>query len=116
VKRAGSTVAFGRTFEYSSRCTIFPSAYVSRDICVGRGTLDGVRLHAREVFRAAIEASAAAVILVHNHPSGDPTPSPEDRVFTNQMAATGRTIDIPVHDHIIIGHGRYVSFVQEQWL
>jgi DNA repair protein RadC len=69
-------------------------------------------VHPREVFRAAIIESAAAVILVHNHPSGDPTPSREDREVTDQMAEAGRLIGISVLDHIVIGDGRYVSFVE----
>ena len=52
------------------------------------------------------------MILVHNHPSGDPTPSPDDRVVTEQLAAAGRLLDIPVHDHVIIGRGRYMSFAE----
>jgi hypothetical protein len=64
------------------------------------------------VFCAAIVASAAAVILSHNHPSGDPTPSSDDRLVTEQLVAAGRLLDIPVHDHVILGSGRYVSFAE----
>ncbi|HET7631984.1 MAG TPA: JAB domain-containing protein, partial [Gemmatimonadaceae bacterium] len=66
----------------------------------------------REVFREAIAERAAAVILVHNHPSGDPTPSVEDRTITEQLVAAGQVLDIPVHDHVIIGRGRYTSFAE----
>jgi len=59
-----------------------------------------------------IAANAGAVVLCHNHPSGDPTPSADDRQVTDQLVAAGRLLDIPVHDHIIIGHGRYVSFAE----
>ena len=69
-------------------------------------------MHPREVFLAAICASAAAVILVHNHPSGDPTPSAGDRTITEQLVAAGRLLDIPVHDHVIVGAGRYTSFAE----
>jgi DNA repair protein RadC len=85
---------------------------VLRELVVTRGTLDASVVHPREVFRAAIVESAAAVILVHNHPSGDPTPSREDREVTDQMVEAGRLIGIPVLDHIVIGDGRYVSFVE----
>lgn len=85
---------------------------VTREIVVTRGILDASVVHPREVFRAAITESAAAVILVHNHPSGDPTPSPEDRAVTAQLAAAGRTLGIPVLDHVIVGDGRFVSFVE----
>ena len=85
---------------------------LERDVLVSRGLLNSSLVHPREVFREAIAERAAAVILVHNHPSGDPTPSAEDRVVTQQLVAAGRLLDIPVHDHIIIGRGRYVSFAE----
>jgi DNA repair protein RadC len=85
---------------------------VLRELLVTRGTLDASVVHPREVFRAAITESAAAMILVHNHPSGDPTPSPEDREVTRQLAEAGRLIGIPVLDHVVVGDGRYVSFVE----
>jgi DNA repair protein RadC len=82
---------------------------LERDVTITRGILNSSLVHPREVFREAIAERAAAVILVHNHPSGDPTPSPDDRVVTEQLAAAGRLLDIPVHDHVIIGRGRYMS-------
>ncbi len=83
-----------------------------RDVLVTRGLLNASLVHPREVFREAITERAAAVVLVHNHPSGDPTPSAEDRAVTDQLVAAGRLLDIPVHDHVIIGRGRHVSFVE----
>lgn len=85
---------------------------LERDVLVTRGLLNSSLVHPREVFREAIAERAAAVILVHNHPSGDPTPSAEDRAVTEQLVAAGRLLDIPVHDHVIIGRGRYVSFAE----
>ena len=85
---------------------------LERDITVTRGILNSSLVHPREVFREAIAERAAAVILVHNHPSGDPAPSSDDRVVTEQLAAAGRVLDIPVHDHVIIGRGRYTSFAE----
>ncbi len=85
---------------------------VLRELLITRGTLDASVVHPREVFRSAISESAAAVILVHNHPSGDPAPSREDRDVTEQLAAAGRLIGIPVLDHVVVGDGRYVSFVE----
>jgi DNA repair protein RadC len=85
---------------------------VVRELVITRGTLDTSLVHPREVFRAAIAESAAAVILVHNHPSGDPAPSPEDRVVTRQLTGAGQLLGIPVLDHIVIGDGRYASFVE----
>lgn len=80
---------------------------VVREVLVTRGILDASLIHPREVFRPAVEAGAAALILVHNHPSGDPTPSPEDVAVTRQLEAAGRTLGIPVLDHVIIGDGRW---------
>jgi DNA repair protein RadC len=85
---------------------------LERDVTVSRGILNSALVHPREVFRDAIAERAATVILVHNHPSGDPTPSADDRAVTSQLAAAGRILDIAVQDHVIIGRGRYVSFVE----
>jgi DNA repair protein RadC len=74
--------------------------------------LNASLVHPREVFQAAILAGAAAVILVHNHPSGDPSPSSADRDVTAQLVAAGRLLDVPVHDHVIVGCGRYTSFAE----
>ena len=85
---------------------------LERDVTVTRGILNSSLVHPREVFREAIAERAAAIILVHNHPSGDPTPSADDRLVTEQLVAAGRLLDIPVHDHVIIGRGRYTSFAE----
>lgn len=82
---------------------------VIRRVLVTRGILDAALIHPREVFRAAIVESAAGVILVHNHPSGDPSPSREDRVVTRQLVAAGSAVGIPVLDHVIIGGGSFFS-------
>jgi len=85
---------------------------LERDVTVTRGILNSSLVHPREVFREAIAERAAAIILVHNHPSGDPAPSADDRAVTEQLAAAGRLLDIPVHDHVIVGRGRYMSFAE----
>lgn len=85
---------------------------LERDITITRGLLNTSLVHPREVFRQAIAERAAAIILVHNHPSGDPTPSPEDEAVTEQLFLAGRLLDIPVQDHVIIGRARYVSMVE----
>ena len=85
---------------------------MERDVTVTRGILNSSLVHPREVFREAIAERAAAIILVHNHPSGDPTPSADDRMVTEQLVAAGRLLDIPVHDHVIVGRGRFVSFAE----
>jgi DNA repair protein RadC len=83
---------------------------VLRDVLVTRGLLDSSLVHPREVFRAAIAEAAAGIILVHNHPSGDPTPSAEDRAVTRQLVAAGQLLDLPVYDHVIVAGDRYISF------
>jgi DNA repair protein RadC len=85
---------------------------VLRDVVVTRGILDASVVHPREVFRQAIVEHAAALILVHNHPSGDPTPSAEDRLVTRQLVEAGAVLGIPVLDHVIVGDGRYISFAE----
>lgn len=89
---------------------------LERDITITRGILNSSLVHPREVFREAIAERAAAIVLVHNHPSGDPSPSADDRAITTQLVAAGRLLDIPVADHVIIGRGRYLSFAESGWL
>jgi DNA repair protein RadC len=83
---------------------------VLREVLITRGLLNSSLVHPREVFRAAIAEAAAGIIVVHNHPSGDPTPSAEDRAVTQQLAAAGRLLDLPLYDHVIIAGDRFVSF------
>lgn len=78
---------------------------------VSVGTLSGAFVHPREVFKAAILGNAAAIILFHNHPSGDPDPSREDRELTRRLTDAGRILGIDVLDHVVLGdEGRYFSF------
>jgi DNA repair protein RadC len=79
-------------------------------VLVTRGLLNSSLVHPREVFRPAIAEAAAGIIVVHNHPSGDPTPSAEDRAATKQLVAAGQLLDMPVYDHVIIAGDRFVSF------
>jgi DNA repair protein RadC len=79
---------------------------------VTRGILNSSLVHPREVFRAAILAGAAGIIVVHNHPSGDPTPSADDRAVTRQLVNAGRLLDLPVYDHVILAGERYCSFAE----
>jgi DNA repair protein RadC len=78
------------------------------------GSLNSSVVHAREIFKAAIENSSASVILIHNHPSGNPDPSNEDIVVTKRMVETGKILDIPVYDHLIIAGNLYTSFVEKR--
>ncbi|WP_293905053.1 DNA repair protein RadC [Phenylobacterium sp.] len=80
------------------------------DEVMNRGTVDHAPVYPREVVRRALELSASAVILVHNHPSGDPTPSPADIDMTRQVAEAGRTLRIAVHDHLVVGRDGVASF------
>lgn len=79
------------------------------DVMITQGGLDSSPMHPREVFAAAVRERAAFVLLVHNHPSGDPAPSPEDLSATRDLAALGRLMGIPVLDHVILGDERYHS-------
>jgi DNA repair protein RadC len=74
------------------------------------GSLDTTVVHPREVFREATSASAAAIVLFHNHPSGDPTPSREDREFTRRLASAAESIGVRLLDHIVVGREGCVSF------
>ncbi len=86
---------------------------IIREEQVSEGSLNQSIVHPREVFKPAIRESAAAIILVHNHPSGDPTPSREDREITRRLKEGGDLLGIRVLDHIIIGDGGYTSFVEQ---
>ncbi len=80
---------------------------------VTRGILSSSLVHPREVFRAAIAYGAAGIIVAHNHPSGNPTPSADDKAITKQLVEAGALLDIPVYDHVIAGSaGRFFSFAE----
>ncbi len=73
------------------------------------GSLNASYIRVAEVFREAVKRNCAAVIVAHNHPSGDPTPSPEDVAVTRQLVSAGKLLDIEVLDHLVIGQQRFVS-------
>jgi len=75
-----------------------------------RGTVDHTPVYPREVVKRALELSASAIILVHNHPSGDPTPSRADIEMTNAVVKAAKALNIAVHDHLVIGHKSEASF------
>jgi len=79
----------------------------------GRGTVDHTPVYPREVVKRALELHATALILVHNHPSGDPSPSGADREMTREIAQAARALGITLHDHVVVGNGRWLSFRQE---
>jgi DNA repair protein RadC len=80
------------------------------------GSLNASIVHPREVFRAAIKRSSASIVCVHNHPSGDPTPSPEDIQLTHRLIEAGSIIGIEVLDHIIIGDHKFVSLKEQGYM
>ncbi len=84
---------------------------VLREVQISEGSLTASIVHPREVFVPVVRESAAAVLFVHNHPSGDPTPSREDLEITDRLRRAGELMGVRVLDHIIIGNGSYVSFV-----
>lgn len=83
------------------------------DEAQGRGTVNLTPVYPREVVRRALELSASAMILVHNHPSGDPTPSRQDIEMTRAVRAAGEPLSVLLHDHIIIGNGSWISLIKE---
>jgi DNA repair protein RadC len=83
------------------------------DEAQARGTVNHTPVYPREVIRRALELHATALILVHNHPSGDPTPSRADIEMTGEIMAAGAVLSVVVHDHLIIGNGRHLSFRRE---
>ncbi len=85
---------------------------ITRDLLITRGILDSSLVHPREVFRAAVAEAAAGIIVVHNHPSGNPAPSPDDRAVTRQLVEAGRIMDLPVYDHVIVAGDQYFSFAE----
>jgi DNA repair protein RadC len=84
-----------------------------KEVGVSEGTLDASIVHPRDVFREAILEPAAGVILIHNHPSGNPSPSEEDIRITKQLVEAGRLLGIKVHDHIILAGGTYRSLADD---
>lgn len=83
---------------------------------VSEGSLTEALVHPREVFAPAIRLRAAAVAVVHNHPSGDPKPSPEDKQLTKRLKQAADLVGIRLIDHVVVGDGRYVSFAEKGWL
>jgi DNA repair protein RadC len=85
---------------------------IIRRVQISEGSLNQSIVHPREVFSPAVKESAAALILVHNHPTGDPTPSSEDIAITRRLREAGEIMGIKVLDHIIVGDGEFMSFVE----
>jgi DNA repair protein RadC len=86
---------------------------VDRILTVYKGSLNTSQVRVGELFKMAIRANAAAIILVHNHPSGDPSPSPDDVTLTRAVVQAGKLLDVDVLDHLVIGKGSYVSLKEK---
>ena len=92
------------------------SNLVLADVCISRGGLTGTVVDPKLVFGRAVALRAAAMVLVHNHPSGNPKPSASDRELTANLCRAGEYLDLPVLDHVIVAGGAFVSFADEGWL
>lgn len=88
--------------------------YLMKTATVYQGSLNAAVVRTAEVFREPVRANCLSVVLLHNHPSGDPTPSPEDIRVTEHLVNAGRLLDIEVLDHIVIGRGRFVSMKERK--
>ncbi len=110
VKRYVSVSLRGRMIEEAHGLFLDGRNYLIRDLRLSEGTVDRTPLYPREVVRQALLLDASAVILVHNHPSGDPTPSPADVHLTRQINDALRAVDIALHDHLIVGGNAVASF------
>ncbi|MGI8905375.1 MAG: RadC family protein [Candidatus Sumerlaeaceae bacterium] len=89
---------------------------IQREFSISVGTLNASIVHPRDVFKPALAEAAAGVVFVHNHPSGDPSPSPEDHALTRRLVEAGNILGIKVLDHVIVGAQRYYSFADEGML
>jgi DNA repair protein RadC len=102
--------AMGHLEREELRCVLLNTKNsVTGTVTVYVGNLAGSSVRVGEVFRDAVRRQAAAMVVVHNHPSGDPAPSAEDLRITHELAEAGRLLDIELLDHLVIGHGRWVS-------
>ena len=89
---------------------------VMREELVSEGSLTSSSAHPREVFATAVREAACSIVLVHNHPSGDPEPSPDDIEVTRRLVSVGELVGIRVVDHVVVGDDRYVSFLDRGWV
>jgi DNA repair protein RadC len=100
------------TYEVFAVLVLDTQNTVIASVELSRGTLNASLVHPREVFKAAVDHLGAGVIVVHNHPSGNPEPSGEDIAITRQLAEAGKIMGIPLHDHLVVAGNSYVSLAQ----
>ena len=121
VRHAGDVVGLLRAFLRDDPRERFAVVYLdtrNRPIAVHDahvGTCDSSPVHPREVFGPAVALSATSVVVAHNHPSGDPSPSAEDRAVTARLRDAGELLGIPMLDHVVLGTARYYSFASESF-
>ncbi len=119
VRHAGDVIGLLREYLRDDPRECFVAVYLDarhRVIAVHTahvGTVDSAPVHPREVFGPAVTLASAAVVVAHNHPSGDPAPSGEDRHVTTRLRSAGDLLGVPLLDHLIFGDGRYYSFAEE---
>lgn len=92
-----------------------PSKVLLQSRMIFRGTVDACLVHPRDIFRFACLQNASALIVAHNHPSGDASPSEEDLRFTRQLLRAARILEIPVLDHLVVTENRFVSLARDGW-
>lgn len=119
VRHAGDVAGLLRVFLADDPRERFVAVYLdtrNRPIAVHDahvGTCDSSPVHPREVFGPAVALAATSIVVAHNHPSGDPTPSAEDRAVTERLRQAGELLGIPLLDHLVLGDQRYFSFAEE---
>lgn len=119
VRHAGDVAGLLRAFLADDPRERFVAVYLdtrNRPIAVHDahvGTCDSSPVHPREVFGPAVALAATSIVVAHNHPSGDPTPSAEDRAVTERLRQAGELLGIPLLDHLVLGDQRYFSFAEE---
>ena len=119
IRHGGDVVSLVRAFLGDDPRERFAVVYLdtkNRPIAVHEahvGTCDSSPVHPREVFGPAVSLAATAIVVAHNHPSGDPTPSAEDRAVTQRLRDAGELLGIQLLDHVVVGSARYYSFADE---
>ena len=119
VRHAGDVVGLLRAFLGDDPRERFVAVYLdtrNRPIAVHDahvGTCDSSPVHPREIFGPALSLAATSIVVAHNHPSGDPTPSTNDRAVTDRLRQAGELLGVPLLDHVVIGDARYYSFADE---
>jgi len=109
-QNVATSPAFNADCEYVVALLLNVRLRVRGHHVLSMGGLSEAQVHPRECFRAAVLAASHALLLMHNHPSGEPEPSSSDQHLTKRIADAGRILGINLHDHVIVGHNRYFSF------